>query len=471
MRWIALPLLLACAKAPSTPATPPPKLESSVGMTFFDYAYPLVLMKISRDLMQNSPLRPPTSDNHMLNFRNLARPENTAVVLGNRDTLYTTAWIDLSQGPVLFELPDMGDRYHVMPLLDAWSNTFVSIGSRTTGTGPHQLVLYRDGEDIPLVAGYEPIPCPTDMVWLTGRIEVEGPDDLAAARDAQAAVRMLTLAEREDGTDPFAGVEPVYRAQEIGKPVPFSLHMEPSAFYDAFFAQWKENPPLPDDKPFLDQLAKLGIRYGVTQRFDALTSATQKTLTEGLKTRQSQLLAGFQKGTEQTEPWIFNREAMGTWGTDYKRRAYWAAWGLGANLIEDAVYGVTQLDADLKPLSGNATYTLHFEPEQVPDVGGFWSITAYGVDGYLKDNPEHRYSVGSNRGLAPSDDGTVDVVLSATKPEGVDESRWLPVPEGEFKLLLRMYWPKEKVFEPSFSIPPVGLAPADPALQDSAATE
>ena len=27
----------------------------------------------------------------------------------------------------------MGKRYFVMPLIDAWTNTFKSIGSRTTG--------------------------------------------------------------------------------------------------------------------------------------------------------------------------------------------------------------------------------------------------------------------------------------------------------------------------------------------------
>ena len=67
-------------------------------------------------------------------IKKLATPDFKAVVLRNRNTLYCTpGWMDLSKGPVVFEIPDMGDRYYVMPILDAWTNTFISIGSRTTG--------------------------------------------------------------------------------------------------------------------------------------------------------------------------------------------------------------------------------------------------------------------------------------------------------------------------------------------------
>jgi len=63
--------------------------------------------------------------------------------------------------------------------------------------------------------------------------------------------------------------------------------------------------------------------------------------------------------------------------------------------------------------------------------------------------------VGTNRGFEPAEDGSLDLVLSPTAPEGVPEANWLPGPEGEFKLLLRMYGRKPSVFEPAFSLEPV----------------
>ena len=54
------------------------------------------------------PSRPGGHPNHFIMFNKLAQPENTAVVLGNRNTLYCVGWIDLSKGPVLFEFSRHG---------------------------------------------------------------------------------------------------------------------------------------------------------------------------------------------------------------------------------------------------------------------------------------------------------------------------------------------------------------------------
>ncbi|HEY0646326.1 DUF1254 domain-containing protein, partial [Phenylobacterium sp.] len=43
--------------------------------------------------------------------RNLATPKHRAVTTPNTDTLYSTAHIDLSAGPVTITLPAAGDRY------------------------------------------------------------------------------------------------------------------------------------------------------------------------------------------------------------------------------------------------------------------------------------------------------------------------------------------------------------------------
>ena len=57
------------------------------------------------------------------------------VVRPNADTLYSTAWLELSKEPILLKVPDTHGRYYVMQLLDAWTETFGMSGKRTDGTG------------------------------------------------------------------------------------------------------------------------------------------------------------------------------------------------------------------------------------------------------------------------------------------------------------------------------------------------
>lgn len=75
-------------------------LTEKQAQDFYDYAYPLVMMKISQDAMLSSPLRQDDQLNKFIMFKQLAKPENKAVVLGNRNTLYCVGWVDLSE--VLF---------------------------------------------------------------------------------------------------------------------------------------------------------------------------------------------------------------------------------------------------------------------------------------------------------------------------------------------------------------------------------
>ncbi len=136
------------------------------------YFYPLVLMDISRLQALNAapgsgPMAGPPNQFHHL--RAFPSADFRAVVRPNFDTLYSSAWLDLTAGPVIVHAPDTEDRYYMLPMLDMWTDVFANPGKRTTGTGAQDFVVMSPdhaGEvppDLPVISA------PTPYVWIIGR--------------------------------------------------------------------------------------------------------------------------------------------------------------------------------------------------------------------------------------------------------------------------------------------------------------
>jgi hypothetical protein len=148
---------------------------------------------------------------------------------------------------------------------------------------------------------------------------------------------------------------------------------------------------------------------------------------------------------------------LGQYGTDYNTRAVVAMVGLGANLPEDALYPNTASDHQGKALNGKHQYQIHFDANQLPPVKAFWSITAYGPDEFLIDNPACRYALGDRDPLQYNADGSLDIWIQAKAPQDKQRiSNWLPVKaNAAFLLNARLYWPKEEALKLQWQMPPV----------------
>ena len=100
-------------------------------MDAYIYGYPLVLMAVTKEQMLLSG----SNINQFSHQRSFPAPDFTIIVRPNVDTLYSTAWLDLSQGPLLLHVPATHGTYYVLEMLDAWTNVFAAPGTRTTGPG------------------------------------------------------------------------------------------------------------------------------------------------------------------------------------------------------------------------------------------------------------------------------------------------------------------------------------------------
>lgn len=91
--------------------------------------------------------------NQMSYFTNLVTANFTNVVTPNANTLYNTVCLELGKEPIVLHVPDTNGCYYVQQMLDAYTNTFNSMGN-----GP----LAQDKASLPLLDLIGPANCPHD---------------------------------------------------------------------------------------------------------------------------------------------------------------------------------------------------------------------------------------------------------------------------------------------------------------------
>ena len=129
--------------------------------------------------------------------------------------------------------------------------------------------------------------------------------------------------------------------------------------------------------------------------------------------------------------------------------------GIISNDPEECVYIDTMIDSNGEPINGANRYVLRFEPDQLPDVDAFWSLTAYGTDFCLIANSIDRYSIGDRTpGVEYDDDGALTIYLQAESPGADKEPNWLPIADNG-PLILRSYLPGESILNATWNVPAV----------------
>lgn len=356
-------------------------------------------------------------------------PEDREVVSPNNDTVYSNAWLDLREGPVVIESPDMGERYWTLGLLDAWTNPFAYVGRRTTGNRAQRTLVHAPGWRGAVPEGItHTIRAAGDDVWLIGRILVE--DDGADAervRALQAGLRLVRL----DGADAAMRVDTVLDGRDTRIPAP-------ELYRQVVEAALRRNP-VPE-----------GERLAWPPAAGALEAALPAVY-EGLRNAgQPHDLGG---------GWAIPVLVRTHWGDDLPTRARIARNFIGALGIDEAMYPTAEVDARGEPLDGSRCYELRFAPGRVPKVGAFWSLTMYRrSDCLFVANPIARYSIGDRTpGLCHEADGSLAIRLQADDPgPGMN---WLPAPRDErFYVVLRLYQPHADHLALRFDYPPIRQA-------------
>src|SRR5450759_1943807 len=413
------------------------------------YAYPLVLMDITkRGSLGNVFV------NRLIHMRTFPDHSSKSVVRPSNDLLYSSAWLDLSSGPIIMHLPNFGNRYYLMPLMDAWSNVFAGLGTRTTGNKAGDYAIIGPNWQGALPAGINAIRSPTNTVWLLGRLYcMRSQDDLETARSLQDQITLKPLGSSRDNYSVAPGYFSKFLLSFFKKRTPAEqvANMKAENFFQYFANLLKDNPPSSADAPMVKILAEIGIVPGNDFNINSFDPAVRNKLTESVNAAQSKIKS-YTGNQYFTNGWSINIK-NGNYGVDYWHRAYVALVLLAANLAEDAIYPSTSVDQHGHYLNGSNRYALHLPSGQTPPTKAFWSLTLYNNDGWLVDNPLNRYAIHSVDNLEYNTDGSLDIYIQTYSPGSDKESNWLPSPSGNFNLTMRIYWPKPEALNGTWHPP------------------
>ncbi|MGX1811739.1 DUF1254 domain-containing protein [Nocardia sp. NPDC055321] len=442
-------LAAACGRTGEPGDDDPPDAAEAmrIATDAYVFGYPLVLIHATRDA--GGPV------NAFRHSRDLPTDEDRVMVRANQDTLYSNAWLDLSGEPMVLQVPAMApDRYWIMQLLDAWTNTVHHPSSPRTGVaGTPPLFTYLisgPGWSGTVPPGLTHLPMPTVTTWLLGRVQVNGTGDVPEVRALQDRMRLAPLSAWLADPQATRTGAAITVDDQLTAPVKEVAALDGRTFYDRLCTLMAVDAPAPADEPALRRFARIGIEPG--GRIDDFPIAT---LDAAAAAARKSIAAHVDPGTRTENGWLFST-ALGAYGTDYAQRAAIAQRGLGANLPEDALYPSTpELSADVN--GEPRRFRIRFEAGRFPPVAAFWSLTAYDAEDFLVDNPDRIYAVGHGLPVVPAPDGSAEILIQHADPgPAVPRGNWLPIPAtGMFSLTLRLYAPRPEAADGRWQPPEI----------------
>ena len=403
------------------------------------YTFPLMIMDATESVETNAemfvPGIPRAPVNQLIHAVKMADASSKSVVTPNVDTYYSRLWLDMTAEPIVLEFPDVKDRFCNVQVLDAWTNTTKLI----TDGGTY--IFARKGQKVTVPSGAILVEMPTAMGWCIVRVLNNGEGDYDNVKKIQDAMKAYPLSAY--GNAGYVAPKGTYDAAKDVNPVMKCMAMSLEEYFAKANSLMEKNSPLSFDTEIINRLKKLGVGPGLHLKqiengaeMFAKIKASFKADAVAIAATNKRNIGGI---------WSYFKEPIGDFGNAYDYRAAVALVGLGANTNEIAIYPRADYDSNNEPLNGANSYTLHFNSLPPVEEGGFWSITAYGDDNYLIDNPINRYNVTDRSEYKLNADGSLDVTLSANAPQ--EGSYWLPTGNKAFHLFMRMYLPDLKALD------------------------
>ena len=368
--------------------------------------------------------------------------KDTAVITPNSDTPYSLLWLDLRAEPIVLSVPAVDkSRYYSVMLCDGNTFNYGYIGSRATGSEAGDYMVVGPNWQGATPPGIKKMfHSSTQFSAAAYRTQLFHPADMPNVEKVQAGYKVQPLSAylKQPAPPSAAAVDfPKANAELVKK-----------NFFEYLDFALQFAPAGPEEKEIRAKLTRIGVGPGKTFDFKDLPLTHKIEIGLGMKDGEEKVEKYLASGQKDVNGWkigsLFGDRQF--YSGDWLKRAAAAKGGIYGNDAIEAVYPMTKALADGEVLDGSKyKYTITFSAGQFPPVEAFWSVTMYdGKSQLLIENPINRYLINSPMlpDMKKNADGSLTLYIQKDSP-GVDkESNWLPAPNDEIYLVMRLYWPK-----------------------------
>src|SRR6266481_7169951 len=315
----------------------------------------------------------PIAHNSLAMLTNYVSPEQRFVTCTNQDVVYGFGFLDnLDEKPIVFQVPDFGDRFWVYALYDARTDELSQIGKQY-GTKPGFYMVVGPNWKGETPKGITAVlRSSTSLAFVVPRVFMDDTaKDHAAIQPVLSQIVYYPLSEFDGKikTKDWSKLPHFPAPKSAGEGE--EKWVNPETFFDELPAVMKQVPPLPGEEALYNWIGSV------------LEAATKDP--KIMQTLKDSAVAAEREMIDPYFQWRNNGRAAGNgwnspvdgakWGTDYPNRTGTAKSNMYDNSPEETKYIYTDDDSAGKQLNGQNNYTVTFA--KVPPVKGFWSLTLY----------------------------------------------------------------------------------------------
>jgi hypothetical protein len=360
--------------APADATKMTPAYVESVGRIAYLWGWPLVNSFNRSKAFAQAP-EPgllggvvPVAFNRNAMLTNYVSPDQRFITCTNQDVVYGAGYLALDKGPIVFQVPDFGDRFWVYAHYDARTDEFSRIGKQY-GTRPGFYMMVGPNWKGETPAGITAVEhSATALVFVAPRIfmdDTEADHSAVQAPLSQVVYYPLSEFDGKMKTKDWSKLPHFPAPKTTGE----TKWVNPETFFDELPMVMKQVPPMPGEEALYKWISSV---------LDA--AAKDPTIKQTLK---ETAVAAERELIEPFFQWRYNGLPAGNgfnspvnnaeWGTDYLNRTATAKSNMYDNRPTETKYIYTDNDSAGQQLNGQNNYTVTFT--KVQPVWGFWSMT------------------------------------------------------------------------------------------------